>query len=50
MYFMKFTYDEQEFDKKVGCGFSNTHKFGETISLNTQTAQTYFYLRMKTLS
>ena len=31
MYFMKFTYDGQEFDKKVGCGFSDTHKVGETI-------------------
>ena len=31
MYFMKFTYAGQEFDKKVGCGFSDTHKVGETI-------------------
>jgi hypothetical protein len=30
-YFMKFTYAGQEFDKKVGCGFSDTHKVGETI-------------------
>ena len=33
MYFMKFTYKGQEFDKKVGCGFSDTHKVGETIKL-----------------
>lgn len=31
MYFMKFSYAGQEFDKKVGCGFSDTHKVGETI-------------------
>lgn len=30
-YFMKFTYAGQEFDKKVGCGFGDTHKVGETI-------------------
>ncbi|MCC6288584.1 MAG: hypothetical protein IT249_11935 [Chitinophagaceae bacterium] len=30
-YFMKFTYAGQEFDKKVGCGFSDTHRVGETI-------------------
>lgn len=32
-YFMKFTYAGQEFDKKVGCGFGDTHKIGETIKL-----------------
>jgi hypothetical protein len=32
-YFMKFTYAGQEFDKKVGCSFSDTHKIGETIKL-----------------
>lgn len=32
-YFMKFTYAGQEFDKKVGCGFADTHKVGETIKL-----------------
>jgi hypothetical protein len=32
-YFMKFTYDGQEFDKRVGCGFADTHKVGETIEL-----------------
>lgn len=31
MYFMKFTYAGQEFGKKVGCGFGDTHKVGETI-------------------
>lgn len=30
-YFMKFNYAGQEFDKKVGCGFGDTHKIGETI-------------------
>lgn len=30
-YFMKFTYAGQEFDKKVGCAFSDTHRVGETI-------------------
>jgi hypothetical protein len=32
-YFMRFTYREQEFEKKVGCGFSTTHKVGDTIQL-----------------
>lgn len=32
-YFMKFTYDGQEFDKRVGCGFADTHRVGETIVL-----------------
>ena len=32
-YFMKFVYAGQEFDKKVGCGFAETHKVGETIKL-----------------
>jgi hypothetical protein len=32
-YFMKFTYAGREFDKKVGCGFADTHKIGETIKL-----------------
>lgn len=32
-YFMKFTYDGQEFDKRVSCGFADTHKVGETIEL-----------------
>ena len=32
-YFMKFIYDRQEFDKRVGCGFSDTHKVGEIIKL-----------------
>lgn len=32
-YFMKFVYAEQEFDKKVGCGFAETHKVGDTIKL-----------------
>jgi len=32
-YFMKFIYAGQEFDKKVGCGFADTHKVGETIKL-----------------
>jgi hypothetical protein len=30
---MKFIYAGQEFDKKVGCGFADTHKVGETIKL-----------------
>ncbi len=33
MYFMKFTYAGKEFDKKVGCGFADTHKIGDTIQL-----------------
>ena len=32
-HFMKFTYAGQEFDKKVGCGFSDNHKIGEKIRL-----------------
>ena len=32
-YFMKFIYSGQEFDKKVGCSFADTHKIGETIKL-----------------
>lgn len=32
-YFMKFIYDGQEFDKRVRCGFADTHKIGETIKL-----------------
>jgi hypothetical protein len=32
-HFMKFIYAGQEFDKKVGCGFADTHKVGETIKL-----------------
>ena len=32
-YFMKFTYDGQEFSKRVGCGFADNHKVGETIEL-----------------
>ena len=33
MYFMKFTYEGQEFDKKVGCGFADTHRVGDTIQM-----------------
>lgn len=33
---MKFTYAGKEFDKKVGCGFSDTHKIGQTITLKHQ--------------
>jgi hypothetical protein len=32
-HFMKFTYSGQEFDKVVGCGFSDAHKVGDTIKL-----------------
>jgi hypothetical protein len=35
-YFMKFTYAGKEFDKKVSCGFSDTHKIGDTIKLKHQ--------------
>lgn len=31
--FMKFTYAGSEFDKSVGCAFSDTHKVGDTINL-----------------
>ena len=30
-HFMYFTYAGRKFDKKVGCGFADTHKIGETI-------------------
>jgi len=32
-HFMKFNYAGQEFDKKVGCDFAETHKVGDTIKL-----------------
>ena len=31
--FMKFKYAGTEFDKSVGCSFSETHRVGETINL-----------------
>ena len=47
---MNFTYDEQEFDKKWAVALITHINLAKQLSLNTQTAQTYFYLRMKTLS
>lgn len=32
-YFMQFNYEGRQFDKKVGCGFANTHKVGDAIKL-----------------
>jgi hypothetical protein len=32
-HFMKFRYAGQEFDKSIGCNFSDTHKVGETFNL-----------------
>src|SRR6186713_2216418 len=33
-YFMKFEYNGDEFDKRVRCGFEETHKLGEVIQLH----------------
>lgn len=33
-YFMRFVYNGEEFDKKVGCGFGDNHKAGDIIKLN----------------
>ena len=32
-YFMRFIYNGKEFDKKVGCGFDDNHKVGDTLRL-----------------
>ena len=32
-YLMKFSYAGEQFDKKVGCSFADTHKVGELIKL-----------------
>ena len=41
-YFMKFAYNGQEYDKRVRCGFENTHKVGETISLKHKSGTDIF--------
>lgn len=33
MHFIKFKYEGKKFDKKVGCGFGDNHKVGDSISL-----------------
>lgn len=33
-YFMKFQYNGKEYDKRVRCGFEETHKVGEAIQLH----------------
>ncbi|HEV2831047.1 MAG TPA: hypothetical protein VGW31_03635, partial [Hanamia sp.] len=41
-YFMKFAYNGQEYDKRVRCGFENTHKVGETISMKHESGTDIF--------
>jgi hypothetical protein len=41
-YFMKFAYNGQEYDKRVRCGFENTHKVGETILLKHESGKNIF--------
>jgi hypothetical protein len=43
-YFMKFTYNGQEYDKRVRCGFENTHKVGETILLKHESGTDIFLI------